>query len=52
LTFADSADTDFATILAGQEASEPSFILFRDANLLGDEDYFDVLGRGLSITRN
>lgn len=29
-----SSDADFATILALQEAERPSFILFRDANLL------------------
>src|SRR4051812_1586776 len=34
-----SADTDFAAILAAQEAAHPSFVLFRDPNLLSAEDY-------------
>lgn len=29
-----SADSDFSAILAAQEADRPSFILFRDPNLL------------------
>lgn len=38
-----SADADFSAILAAQEANRPSFILFRDPNLLGAHDFFDIL---------
>ena len=38
-----SADSDFGTILAAWEAERPSFILFRDPNLLGADDYLKLL---------
>jgi predicted nuclease of predicted toxin-antitoxin system len=38
-----SADSDFSAILAAQEAHHPSFILFRDPNLLDAQDYIDFL---------
>ena len=38
-----SADSDFGTILAAQEADRPSFILFRDTNLLVARDYSNML---------
>ena len=38
-----SADSDFAAILAAQEAERPSFILFREPNLITARDYVDVL---------
>jgi len=42
-----SADSDFGTILAAQEAERPSFILFREPNLLVAHDYIAVLLRAL-----
>jgi predicted nuclease of predicted toxin-antitoxin system len=38
-----SADSDFAVILASQAASHPSFILFREPNVLRPQDYIDLL---------
>jgi predicted nuclease of predicted toxin-antitoxin system len=38
-----SADSDFSAILAAQEAERPSFILFREPNLLVARDYVDML---------
>jgi len=38
-----SADSDFAAILAAQEAERPSFILFRESNLLVARDYIEML---------
>ena len=42
-----SADSDFSAILAAQEADRPSFILFRDSNLMVAVNYLDVLLRAL-----
>ena len=44
-----SADTDFATILANQQADRPSFILFRDPNLLVASDYIGMLVPALGL---
>ncbi len=44
-----SADSDFGALLAAQEASRPSFILFRETNLLRAEDYADVLVPALPL---
>jgi len=38
-----SADSDFGTILVVQEADRPSFILFRETNLLTARDYANML---------
>jgi predicted nuclease of predicted toxin-antitoxin system len=38
-----SADSDFGTLLAMQEAALPSFILFRETRLLAPRDYLDLL---------
>ena len=38
-----SADSDFGSILAAQEVERPSFILFREPNLLSASDYVKTL---------
>ena len=44
-----SADSDFSAILAAQEAERPSFILFREPDLMVAEDYFRVLIPALPV---
>jgi predicted nuclease of predicted toxin-antitoxin system len=44
-----SADSDFSAILAAQEANRPSFILFRDPNLMGAEDFVRILLPALPV---
>jgi predicted nuclease of predicted toxin-antitoxin system len=38
-----SADSDFGSIFAAQEVERPSFILFREPNLLSASDYVKML---------
>ena len=38
-----SADSDFGSILAAQDVERPSFILFREPNLLSTSDYAKTL---------
>jgi len=44
-----SANSDFGMILATQEANRPSFILFREPNLIVASDYFEILIPALPI---
>ena len=44
-----SADSDFGVILAAQDADRPSFILFRDPNLLVAHDYAGMLIPSLAL---
>ena len=44
-----SADSDFGVILASQAASRPSFILFREPNVLIAEDYVAALLAALPL---
>jgi predicted nuclease of predicted toxin-antitoxin system len=44
-----SADSDFGAILAAQEAERPSFLLFRDPNLLVAVDYVNMLLSALPV---
>ena len=44
-----SADSDFGAILAAQEAERPSFIFFRDPNLLVATDYVSILLSALPV---
>lgn len=44
-----SADSDFGTLLATRDASRPSFILFREPQLLRAEDYAEVLVPSLAV---
>jgi predicted nuclease of predicted toxin-antitoxin system len=44
-----SADSDFGALLAAQNSNRPSFILFREADLVSAEDYADRLVVSLSM---
>jgi predicted nuclease of predicted toxin-antitoxin system len=44
-----SADTDFGALLAAQNSNRPSFILFREADLVSAEDYAERLVVSLSM---
>ena len=44
-----SADSDFSAILAAQEAERPSFILFREPDLMVADDYFERLAPALAL---
>ena len=44
-----SADTDFSAILASQAAAYPSFVLFREPNLLVAENYATLLISALPV---
>jgi hypothetical protein len=44
-----SADSDFSTILASQEAERPSFILFRETNARVARDYLNLLLSALPV---
>lgn len=47
-----SADTDFGTLLAAQKAPNPSFILFREPDLIRAEDFAALLLRTLPILQS
>jgi predicted nuclease of predicted toxin-antitoxin system len=44
-----SADTDFGALLAAQNRNQPSFILFREVDLVSAEDYADRLVPNLAM---
>ena len=44
-----SADSDFSAILAAQEAERPSFILFREPDLMIADDYLHLMAPAFPI---